>query len=266
MPLIQEPYRPIPERLFHYTSGDAAFSIISGGVGTDNEICFWLKNAKSKNDSSELKLGMALVDGLQKCMHRNNRSSILNEVVINPELVYMNSFTEEEIVTEHMMNEYGNFRLEFDFRACRQKNDIHECIYFRDEDMDELVHSYCSTFDRDWKLISGEQKDINALFDYLMEGMGAFHSIPLLKHMEEWEKENEWRHVLHRQPKDDRIFTLNDGSDRMKAYYPVSTLKGITCFSSSVRKNKDLPSYYKIKNVVAQSGWDIKVRIEMLES
>ena len=264
MPLIQVPYRPIPERLYHYTKGDAAFSIISGGMGIGDEICFWLKNAQSKNDSSELKLGMALIDGLQNYMHRNNRSSIINEVDINPELVYINSFTEEENITEHMLDEYGNFRLEFDFRTCKQKNDIHECIYFKDDDIDELIQNYCSTFDRDWNLISGEKKDINALCDYLVEGMSAIRSIPLLKHMEEWEKENEWRHVLHRQPKDDRMFTLKDGTERMKAYYSLATLKGITCFSAFNRKSKDLPYYYKIKHWVAKCGWDVKTNIVII--
>lgn len=264
MPLVQVPYRPIPESLYHYTRGEAALNIISGGGGINKEICFWLKNAKSKNDSSELKLGKALVDGLQNYMNRNKRSSIFNEVEINSELVYINSFTEESDISEHMLDEYGNFRLEFDFRVCEQKNDIHECIYFKDEDIDELVNSYCATFDRDWQLISGAKKDIDALFDYLVEGMSAVRSIPLLKHMEEWEKENEWRHVLHRQPKDDRIFTLKDGTERMKAYYPVSTLKGITCFSSPIRKNKDLPYYYKMKHWVSNCGWDVKVKIVMI--
>ena len=51
MPIVRASYRPIPERLYHYTCGKAAFNIISGG--SDDKICFWLKNAKSKNDAAE---------------------------------------------------------------------------------------------------------------------------------------------------------------------------------------------------------------------
>ncbi len=123
MPIVATLYRPIPDRLYHFTGGTAAFNIISGGRGKDKEICFWLKNAKSKNDAAELRLGVALLDGLQQYMRRNNRPSVINDVNINPDLVYMNSFTEGDIVTEHML-EYGHFRLEFDLGTCRYKNDI----------------------------------------------------------------------------------------------------------------------------------------------
>ena len=263
--MVQVPYRSLPARLYHYTSGVAAFSIISGGVRSDGEICFWLKNAKSKNDAAELKLGSALVDGLQQYMQRNNRSSVINEIVINPELVFINSFTQGEDVTKHMLEEYGNFRLEFDLRAYKHKNDIHECTYFHEEDIDELVRCYCATFDRDWKLISGDRKNISALIDYLVEGMGAVHSIPLLKHAREWEQEDEWRHVLHRQPEDERMFTLSDGTERMKVYYPASALTAVKCFSTSESLETDLIYLKRIKELVEEQGWDMDVVLAMYE-
>ena len=266
MSIVGTSYRPILERLNHYTGGPAALSIISSGAGKDKEICFWLKNAKSKNDAAELKLGAALVDGLQQYMQRNNRSSLINEVNINPELVYVNSFTEGGDASEHMLNEYGHFRLEFDLRLYKNKSDIHECTYFKEEDIDELVQHYCSVFDRDWQLISGEHKDINALCDYLMEGMSAIMSIPLLKHLDEWGEEKEWRHVLHQQPMDDRIFTMPDGTLRMKVYYPASALTGITCFTTEAKKSGDLPFYYKIKHWVEVNKWETQVKLKMVSN
>ena len=259
MPIVGTSYRPILERLFHYTSGPAALSIISSGTGKDKEICFWLKNAKSKNDAAELKLGAALVDGLQHYMQRNNRSSLINEVNINPELVYVNSFTEGDEASEHMLNEYGHFRLEFDLRSYKNKSDIHECTYFKENDIDELVAHYCSVFDRDWQLISGEQKDINALCDYLLEGMSAVMSIPLLKHQDKWEEEKEWRHVLHQQTTDDRML-------RMKVYYPASALTGITCFITDDKKSEELKFYYNIKNRVETKNWNTQVKLRMLSN
>ena len=183
MPIVRTSYRPIPESLYHYTRGASALNIISGGKGKDKEICFWLKNAKCKNDPAELKLGAALVTGLQQYMQRNHRSSLINEVTINPELIYVNSFTEGKKISEHMLKEYGPFRLEFDFRSFRHKRDIRECLYFQEEDIDELVGYYCSVFDKDWQSISGDKKDFNALCDYLLEGKSAVMSIPLLKHL-----------------------------------------------------------------------------------
>lgn len=140
---------------------------------------------KNKNDAAELKLGTALADGLQQYMQRNNRRSVLNEININPDLVYVNSFTEMDI-SEHMLNEYGNFRLEFDFGSFRDRSEIRECAYFQEEDINTLVSQYCSLFDRDWKLMSGEKKDVKALGDHLMQGLSAMISIPLLKHLDEW--------------------------------------------------------------------------------
>ena len=263
MPIVAASYRPVPERLYHYTGGAAAFNIICGGSGKDKEICFWLKNAKSKNDAAELKLGAALVDELKKYMRRNKRSSLINEVNINPDFVYVNSFTEGEDVTEHMLG-YGHFRLEFDLRACKYKSNIRECTYFQEKDIDELVAHYCSVFHRDWQLISGERKDINVLCDYLMEEMSAMMSIPLLKHQDEWEEEKEWRHVLHRQPTDNRIFATPDGSFRMKVYYPASTLTGITCFTTEVKKNEDFRFYDKIKHWVETNNWETQVKLKMV--
>ena len=265
MALVKASYRQLPARLFHYTNGNAALSIISGGVEVDKEICFWLKNARSKNDETELRLGAALIDGLQQYMQRNNRSSVINEININPDLVFINSFSDGEEVTTHMLKEYGNFRLEFDLRACKYKNDIHECTYFREEDIDELVGCYCAAFDRDWNLISGDTKNINALFDYLVEGMSAVHSIPLLKHSREWEQENEWRHVLYRQPIDERMFILPDGTERMRVCYPASSLTGIKCFSTYETVDNDLLSLETIKDWIVTKGWDMDVVMAMYE-
>ena len=260
MPIVRASYQTFPKHLYHYTHGDAALSIISGSAEVDKEICFWLKNARSKNDAAELKLGAALTEGLQNYMRDHNRSSILNEIEINPDLVFINSFTEGEDVTSHLLTEYGNFRLEFDLRACKCKNDIRECTYFKEEEIEELTECYCSTFDRCWPLISGEKKDIGALVEYLEEGMSAVMSIPLLKHMDEWEKEREWRHVLHRQTEDERVFTHPDGLPRMKVFYPASSLTGITYFPLPQNKESDKDYYRAICDWVQKQGWDAQVK------
>lgn len=54
-------------------------------------------------------------------------------------------------------------------------------------------------------------------------------------------EEAEWRHVMYQQSIDDRMFSMSDGSLRMKSYYPASTLKSITCYTTQKNRNKDLP-------------------------
>ena len=260
MPIVRAAYRPVPERLYHYTHGDSALNIITGGKEAGKEICFWLKNAKSKNDAAELKLGEALTEGLQKYMHDHNRSSMLNEIVINPDLVFINSFTEGEEVTKHLLTEYGNFRLEFDLRGSKCKNDIKECTYFKEEDIEELTECYSSTFDKYWPLISGEKKDLGALVEYLTEGMSAFMSIPLLKHQDEWAEEYEWRNVLHRQKDDGRVFIHQDGLPRMKVFYPASALTGITYFPLPKNEESDKGYYRAIGDWVKKQGWNTEVK------
>ena len=261
MPIVRAAYRLLPEHLYHYTQGKSALNIITGGSGDDEEICFWLKNARCKNDAAELKLGEALTEGLQKYMHDHNRYSILNEIVINPDLVFINSFTEGEDVTNHLLTEYGNFRLEFDLRGCKYKNDIKECTYFKEENIPELTECYCATFDKYWPLISGETKDFSALCEYLMEGASAVMSIPLLKHLDEWEEECEWRHVLHRQVEDERMFTDSDGLPRMKVFYPASALMGITYFPLAKDKESDMAYYRAIEDWVRKQGWNTQVKM-----
>ena len=261
MPIIQVPYRQIPDRLYHYTSGAAAFSIISGGRGKDKEVCFWLKNAQNKNDEAELKLGSSLIESLQLYMKDHERSSLISEVRIDPRLIFVNSFTETASISTHMQEEYGYFRLEFDFREYRYRNDIHECTYFLDEDIADLIECYREVFEKDWPLISRDIKDFNALADYLLEEMSAIQSIPLLKHVDKWGMENEWRHVLHQQENDPRVFILGDGTQRMKIYYPADSLVGITCFLSKENKSKVLSRYYKIKHWVRKNNWNTRVSI-----
>ena len=265
MPIIQVPYRQVPACLYHYTSGDASFSIISSGRGKNEEICFWLKNALQKNDEAELRLGTSLIEGLQHYMRDCKRSSLVSEVRIDPKLVFINSFTETANVSPHMLKEYGCFRLEFDFRRNPYRSDIHECTYFRDEDISELMECYRSTFENDWPHISGDSKDIAALVDYLLQEMSAIRSIPLLKHVERWGLENEWRHVLHQQENDPRVFTLINGTPRMRVYYPADSLIGITCFMSKDNKGNVLSNYYRIKHWVRKNNWDTRVRIVAID-
>ena len=71
-------FRDVPERLFHYTKSDAAWNIVTGGpVG---QLCFLLKDAKCKNDKSELMLGVSLLEGIRSYLTNKGQSSILDQL------------------------------------------------------------------------------------------------------------------------------------------------------------------------------------------
>ena len=250
----------IPEQLYHYTKGENAFSIISGGNKKGKEICFWLKNAGQKNDKEELLLGQELVIGLKRYMRAHNRSSIINEVVIEPSLVYINSFTENGFPHEDMLKEYGRFRLEFNLRDYRFDGDIGECTYFGADDVDRIVEYYQELFDKNWSLVS-QNSDTIALGNYVLWEASAFVSIPFLKHRERWSDELEWRHVLYQQNSDERVFIHDDGFPRMRSFYPATALIGITCFSDEEHLSEDLSYYHSIQDWINNHGWQTEVRL-----
>jgi len=95
----------------------------------------------------------------------------------------------------------------------------------------------------------------------LTEGMSAVMSIPLLKHLDEWEEECEWRHVLHRQVEDERMFTDSNGLPRMKVFYPASSLTGITYFPLAKDKESGMVYYHAIEDWVNKQGWKIQVKM-----
>ena len=260
MPFVKTELKPIPERLFHYTCGAATESILMSGRNND-EICLWAKNALCKNDKSELELGRRMYE----CVHRHlqiaGKHSLLDQVEIDPALVFMNSFTDNCLVNAHMLEEYGHFRLEFDFRGLFDSLSLRECDYILDEDISELSGFYCKDFDEYLGNLHDDRTDLLSLFQYLYTELGVISSIPFLKHLKKWGIENEWRHVLHRQPTDNRIFYLGDRQPRMKVFYPVNSLVRITCFMSSENKNEILPYYYRIKYSVNRNKWDTEVVI-----
>lgn len=258
MPFIKTPLRPVPERLFHYTSERAAESILKGGRN-NKEICFWAKNATCKNDKSELELGKRIYEHVHRHLQNEGRHSLLGEVKINPDLVFMNSFTDSAFVNSHMLDIYGCIRLEFDFRGLFDSLSLRECDYILDEDIPELFGSYCEDFDEYLDSLSKGGSDFLSLIQYLHTEMGVILSIPFLKHLKQWGMESEWRHVLYRQPIDSRIFSLYDGQPKMKVFYPSCSLVGITCFVSDANKSSMLSYYTKYKYLVDRNKWDAKV-------
>ena len=249
MSFIQTVKPSIPKRLYHYTSASNAMGIMTSGIGFGKEICFWLKNCKEKNDKEEISLGKRLVDDVRNYLEKLGMHSLLEQITIQEELVFANSYTETK-VNQHMIDEYGNVRLEFDFRDYEHKSDIEQCQYLNERDVAELIKLYIS----DFKSVKGV-RSFGAAYFRLEKEWDIITKIATLKSEKEWEGEAEWRHVYHKQPQDNRVILDSNGIERMKVYYPQDTLRGITIFYEKEKTDKQIEWYNKFKTLVKSNHW-----------
>jgi hypothetical protein len=252
MSFIQAVKPPIPPRLYHYTSASNAMSILTSGIGVGEEICFWLKNCKEKNDKEEISFGNRLVNEVRNYLEKEGMLSMLEQIKIKEELIYANSFTEAK-VNQHMIDEYGNVRLEFDFRDYEHHRDIEKCQYFNESDILELTELCIS----DFKSVKGMRNPQIAIFRIEKE-WDIISKIATLKSEKEWEEEAEWRHIFHKQPQDSRIFLGFNGKELMKVYYPQNTLTGITVFYDKEKTEEQIDWYKKFKSLVRINRWENK--------
>lgn len=264
MPFVNSPFRNIPSRLYHYTNPDAAFCIISDGKRKGQEICFLLKNVKDKNDEAELKLGIELLERVLAHLKEKRTPSLLFQMG-QFDKAYVNSFSENGSL-DHMVSMYGNVRLEFDFRDLKMDSPVRECDYVREEDVVELATQYSRDIDVYRERLQNPCKETNDIFGFINAEMGIVMSLPLLKLVDEWSEEKEWRQVFFEQNPDSRIVSGRDGLPRMIVYYPANALKRITYFVNKDKKNKILPYYYKMKHFVCKKGWGVDVKIVFLDS
>ena len=251
-------FREIPERLFHYTKPDAAWNIVTGGPA--GQLCFLLKDAKSKNDSAELILGVSLLEKVRSYLSNKGQSSILEQIK-NFDKVYLNSFTETGDI-KHMIETYGNVRLEFDFRHIPLEVQLRECDYVKTPDVEELVKLYCKDLELTNEKRAEMRENRDCLFNYLNLQMGMIASIPLLKDVEKWGEEREWRQVFCSQPNDEFISLFQEESLRLKKTYPLHSLIGITIFADRKQKKETLRYYYRLKTWLKSKGLKTKIRIQ----
>ena len=210
-------FREIPGRLFHYTNANAAWNIVTGGpVG---QLCFLLKDAKCKNDESELMLGVSLLEGVRSYLSNKGQSSILDQLQ-SFDNVYLNSFTETGDLG-HMIKTYGNVRLEFDFSRVPLEVPLRECDYVISPDIHELVKLYCKDLEMTNEKRTEMRENIDSLINYLHLEMGMIQSIPLIKDVEVWGQEREWRQVFYSQENDEFVSLSSGEPLRLKKLYPL---------------------------------------------
>ena len=241
--------RRIPNILYHYTDLDSALNIIQGGDNDEHAICFLLKNASSKNDELELKLGNIIINKVKEVVKNSGFNSFLNNVEYDPDKIYFNSFTENDEVNEYMLEEYGNVRLEFTFSHLSDHRYFSECNYLFRDDADEIADAYLSRFQ-----VFKVSPSLISYCQYIPDFLSLIYQVPFIKFREKWAKESEWRHVFYEHHHDERKYQHN-GFPKLKVFYPKKCLVGVTFFSLNGDDENKCKEYNTLQFHLQDKGW-----------
>lgn len=238
-----------PSQLYHYTQ---PANIISMLDPNSQSICFWLKNNKDKNDEKELKYGRELMEKVRNYLHTIGQPSLLDQMT-DFDNSYSASFT-EGVLSNHMLNEYGTVRLEFDLRKYKDEP-IYKCEYYSEEELAELCEVFISDF-KSMSAINAQSRDDlkwGKIFSSITLEWDLKTKIASIKLKDDWESEGEWRIVLHKQDVDDRYFIHTDGKPRLKLHIPITFLTGITLFYDDNNEEEMKSMCKQLKNI---RNWD----------
>ena len=130
-----------------------------------------------------------------------------------------------------MINEYGKYRLDFDFRKHEQIGTVFSegflnCEYVSDEDLLDYAYEYTEELLQRYELAKENKAWV---VDYIMIVNDLICKIFTVK-KKKWEKEKEWRKtVLLDESKSDIFFDSNNRPYK-KVYFPRRTLKSVVIF------------------------------------
>lgn len=257
----------MPERLSHYTNIEALKSILSdeGGKG----ICLWAFSNKFKNDDQEIIMGEYMLKRVREVLPTN--ASLLHQLS-GYENTASVSFMEGD-VNQHMIDEYGRFRLEFDLRSIGigiLSNGLVDCEYVDANELKVYADEYCALISNTLKSIPELQKKygktsappINNLIEFIMMEQDIIAKVFCLKEFK-WRDEQEWRKVFELK-NDTNIHYLN-GKPYVEYYLDKSFLTGITVFCTSDIMDKAREDADEINNYISERGYKADVRVELFE-
>lgn len=255
-----------PERLSHYTDIVALKSILSdkGGKG----ICLWAFSNKYKNDDQEIKMGEYMLQRVKDVLPTS--TSLLNQFG-GYENTASVSFMEGD-VNQHMLDEYGCFRLEFDLREIGVgllSGGLVDCEYVAERELEEYADEYCEMISSTLRSIPSLQErygkisepPIKNLIDFLMMEMDIMTKVLCLKELK-WSDEQEWRKVFELKPNDANIHHFN-GKPYIEYHLDKKTLTGITVFCTSETVDKARENAYDISKYILDRGYNANVKVEI---
>lgn len=262
--LFARKQKQIPERLSHYTNLEALKSILSNQDGKG--ICLWAFSNKYKNDDQEIKMGEYILKRVIEVLPFG--ASLLHRFS-GYENTASVSFMEGE-VNQHMLDIYGNYRLEFDLREIGVgflSGGLVDCEYVSESHLKEYADEYCEMISNTLKSIPALQgiygqfaaPSINHLIDFFMMELDVMAKVLCLKG-EKWSEEMEWRKVFELKPNEVYIH-YHHGKPYIDCYLDKTTLTGITVFCSYDTLNIADKNAHAILKYITERGYNAKVQV-----
>ena len=259
--------KQIPQRLSHYTNLEALKSILSDRDGKG--ICLWAFSNKYKNDDQEIKMGeymlKRVISTLPKTPLLHNFGDYENTASI--------SFTEGE-VNQHMLDEYGHIRLEFDLKEIGVgivSGGLVDCEYVAESQLKDYADEYCEMIRNTFYSIPTLQEKygkksappISQLIDFLMMELDIMGKVFCLKE-KKWSAEKEWRKVIKLNPNDANTHYFHK-KPYVEYYLDKTTLTGIKVYCSLDTLDIAQENANTIINYISERGYNAKVLIERLD-
>ena len=257
--------KPIPERLSHYTNLEALKSILSDNDG--NGICLWAFSNRHKNDDQEIRMGEYMLKRVREVLPTS--MSLLNQFGGYEDSASV-SFMEGD-VNQHMLQEYGCYRLEFDLREIGVgilTSSFIDCEYVAEGELKEYADEYCEMISRTFNSIPALQEKYGKYSPRVFANLGDFFMMENdimtkvfgLKE-QQWSEEREWRRVL----------TLNDKTKihycnkkpYVEYYLDKKYLTGITVFCFADNMDEAMQDADDIAGYILERGYNAIVRVEV---
>lgn len=259
--------KQIPERLSHYTNKEALKSILSDQ--DEKGICLRAFSNKFKNDDQEIRMGAY--------MHKRILEVFYGASILQRFGGYGNtasvSFMEGD-VNQHMLDEYGHYRLEFDLRQVGVgvlTQGLIDCEYVAEDELEEYADEYCEMICSMYQSIPGLQKKcgkfsappINNLVSFIMMELDIMQKVFCLKE-QKWSDEREWRIVFSLKTDDGNVLYSNE-KPYVNYYLDKNMLTGITIFYMNGGSEKAQEDADEIRSYISERGCHAEVRAELFE-
>lgn len=257
--------KQIPERLSHYTNLEALKSILSDQDGKG--ICFRAFSNRCKNDDQEIRMGEYM---LKRILELFSGASMLQSFGGYENSASV-SFMEGD-VNQHMLDEYGHYRLELDLRQIGVgvlSDGLIDCEYVAAEELEEYADEYCKLICETYQSIPDLQKrygkmsapPINNLIGFIMMELDIMQKVFCLKE-QKWHDEVEWRKVFSLKADDGNVLYCN-GKPYVEYYLDKKYLTGITVVCSPDTKGGAQKDADDISNYISERNYKATVRVEV---
>lgn len=259
--------KQIPERLSHYTNLEALKSILSDQDGKG--ICFRAFSNRCKNDNQEIRMGEYMLKRVREVLPTS--ASLLNQFGGYEDSGSI-SFMEGE-VNQHMLKEYGCYRLEFDLRGIGVgllARGLIDCEYVAERELEEYADEYCELISNKFSSIPTRQAKFGKvsplvvanLRDFLMMENDIMTKVFGLKE-QHWSEEKEWRKVFELKPKE--AIRYNNGKPYINYYMDKTVLTGITVICSPETIDNAQKDVEEISSYISERNYNAIVRIEIFD-